>query len=149
MSTVGNFHRRYQTEGLLGLADHRPVRKKTEFGTVADAVVEAMRQAIKDGIDDSTRTGTYLIWRTGEILRENGETAELPSQSTLYRLLAPRAHPEVMNRGRGPRPAGVPAVLSCRGAPRAPAHLSRQGSPTPARQDLRITQLPERLHHPG
>lgn len=31
--------------------------------------------------------GTYIIWRTGDILRENGETVELPSQATLYRLL--------------------------------------------------------------
>nr|WP_329231586.1 TnsA-like heteromeric transposase endonuclease subunit [Streptomyces canus] len=30
----------------------------------------------------------YQAWRTGEILRKNSETVELPSQSTLYRLLA-------------------------------------------------------------
>jgi hypothetical protein len=83
VSTVGNFRRRYQAEGLLGLADRRPVRKKPEFGSVDAAVVEAMRQALKEGVDDSTRTGTYVIWRTGEILRENGEAVELPSQSTL------------------------------------------------------------------
>ncbi|RSN59628.1 integrase [Streptomyces sp. WAC 04229] len=88
VSTVGNFRRRYQAEGLLGLADRRPVRKKPQFGAVADVVVEAMRQAIKEGVDDSTRTGTYILWRTGEILRENGELVELPSQATLYRLLA-------------------------------------------------------------
>ncbi len=86
--TVGNFRRRYQAEGLLGLADRRPVRKRPQFGMVDDAVVEAMRQAIREGVDASTRTGTYLIWRTGEILREKGETARMPSQSTLYRLLA-------------------------------------------------------------
>jgi putative transposase len=88
VSTVGNFRRRYQAEGLLGLADRRPVRKKPQFGMVDDAVVEAMRKAVKEGEDDSTRTGTYIIWRTGEILKEAGETVELPSQSTLYRLLA-------------------------------------------------------------
>ncbi|WP_443077967.1 Mu transposase C-terminal domain-containing protein (plasmid) [Streptomyces sp. NBC_01450] len=88
VSTVGNFRRRYQAEGLLGLADRRPVRKRPRFGTVDGAVVEAMRQAIKEGEDDSTRTGTYIIWRTGEIMKEAGETVELPSQATLYRLLA-------------------------------------------------------------
>jgi putative transposase len=88
VSTVGNVRRRYQAEGLLGLADRRPVRKKPRFGTVDDVVVEAMRQAIEEGEDDSTRTGTYIIWRTGEILREKGEVVELPSQATLYRLLA-------------------------------------------------------------
>lgn len=87
VSTVGNFRRRYQAEGLLGLADRRPVRKRPRFGAVDDAVVEAMQKAIKESEDDSTHTGTYIIWRTGEILRENGEAVELPSQSTLYRLL--------------------------------------------------------------
>jgi hypothetical protein len=47
-----------------------------------------MRQAIKEGEDDSTRTGTYIIWRTSEILREQGAPVELPSKATLYRLLA-------------------------------------------------------------
>jgi hypothetical protein len=88
VSTVGNFRRRYHAEGLLGLADRRPVRKRPRFGTVDDAVVEAMRKAVKEGEDDSTHTGTYIIWRTGEILQEKGEAVELPSQSTLYRLLA-------------------------------------------------------------
>lgn len=88
VSTVGNFRRRYQAEGLLGLADRRPVRKKPQFGSVDDLVVEAMRKAIKEGEDDSTHTGTYVIRRTGEILREAGASVELPSQATLYRLLA-------------------------------------------------------------
>ncbi|MFF3753292.1 integrase, partial [Streptomyces sp. NPDC002018] len=92
VSTVGNFRRRYQAERLLGLADRRPVRKRPQFRTVDDAVVEAMRQAIEEGKDDSTRTGTYVIWRTSEILRENGATVELPSQATLYRLLAKLSH---------------------------------------------------------
>lgn len=48
VSTVGNFRRRYQTEWLLGLADRRPVRKKPQFGTVDDIVVEAMRKAVTD-----------------------------------------------------------------------------------------------------
>lgn len=52
MSTVGNFRRRYQAEGVLGLADRRPVRKKPKF-----AVVAAMRQAITEEEDDSTCTG--------------------------------------------------------------------------------------------
>ncbi|MGW2151603.1 hypothetical protein ACWCOT_45400 [Nonomuraea bangladeshensis] len=47
-----------------------------------------MRQAIKEGEDESTRTGTYIIWRTGEALREQGAAVELPSKATLYRLLA-------------------------------------------------------------
>ncbi|MFJ7250949.1 Mu transposase C-terminal domain-containing protein [Kitasatospora sp. NPDC098652] len=86
--TVGNRRRRYQAEGLVGLADRRPVRKRAEFGSVPEAVVEAMRKAIREGVDTSTRNGAYLIWRTGEILRESGgEAVELPARRTLYRLL--------------------------------------------------------------
>lgn len=87
--TVGNRRRRYQEKGLVGLVDLRPVRKRREFGSVPDAVVDAMRQAIGEATDTSTRNGAYLIWRTGEILREaDGEVVELPTQRTLYRLLA-------------------------------------------------------------
>src|SRR5262249_36624626 len=61
---VGLRRRRYQEEGLAGLArlvDHRSVRKRKEFGDVPEAVVEAMRQAIKEGVETSTRNGAYLI----------------------------------------------------------------------------------------
>ncbi|WP_030948241.1 Mu transposase C-terminal domain-containing protein [Streptomyces sp. NRRL S-646] len=88
---VGLRRRRYMEDGLVGLArlvDHRPGRKRKEFGDASDAVVAAMRQAIKEGVETSTRNGAYLIWRTGEILRDNGgDLAELPSRRTLYRLL--------------------------------------------------------------
>ncbi|WP_328665761.1 Mu transposase C-terminal domain-containing protein [Streptomyces sp. NBC_00328] len=92
--TIGNWRRRYLTNGLVGLADHRPVRKRQEFGSVDPAVVDAMRQAIKEGVDTSTRNGAYLIWRTGEILRQSrseqadAPEVEWPSRPTLYRLLA-------------------------------------------------------------
>ncbi|WP_327311346.1 Mu transposase C-terminal domain-containing protein [Streptomyces sp. NBC_01243] len=87
--TIGNRRRRYQAQGLVGLADHRPVRRRAEFGSVPEPVVEAMRKAIKEGVDTSTRNGSYLIWRTGEILRESGgDLSELPARRTLYRLLA-------------------------------------------------------------
>ncbi|MFE3763946.1 Mu transposase C-terminal domain-containing protein [Streptomyces sp. NPDC059104] len=91
--TIGNWRRRYATDGLVGLADHRPVRKRPEYGTVDPAVVDAMRQAIKEAVDTSTRNGAYLIWRTGEILREShregdGPEPAWPSRPTLYRLLA-------------------------------------------------------------
>lgn len=89
-STVAHRRRRYQTDGVLGLADHRPVRKAPEFRRVDEAVVAAMRQAIDEAVDASTRTGSFLIWRTGEILRDapGGSDVDLPSERTLYRLLA-------------------------------------------------------------
>ena len=48
-----------------------------------------MRQAISEATDASTRTGTFLLWRTEQILKtgeDSGET-KLPSRRTLYRLL--------------------------------------------------------------
>lgn len=88
-STVGKKRRRYETSGVLGLADRRPVRKTPKYGAVDDAVVAAMRQAISEAVDSSTRTGSFLLWRTGELLKigNDGQETQLPSRSTLYRLL--------------------------------------------------------------
>ncbi|MGK5631845.1 hypothetical protein [Streptomyces sp. URMC 123] len=90
-------------EGVAGLADRRAARKRPEFGTVDIRVVEAMRQAIDEGVDPSTRTASYLIWRTKEILTqtededgteteddetEDGQSGpQWPSRATLYRLV--------------------------------------------------------------
>ncbi|WP_078495944.1 hypothetical protein [Streptomyces sp. LaPpAH-108] len=63
-STVAHRRRRYQERGVLGLADHRPVRRTAEFGEVDDAAVAAMRipaTFIYAGIDiehGSLLTGT-------------------------------------------------------------------------------------------
>ncbi|WP_030061848.1 MULTISPECIES: Mu transposase C-terminal domain-containing protein [Streptomyces] len=88
-STVGNYRRRYENGGVLGLADRRPVRKTPRYGLVDEAVVAAMRQAISEAVDASTRTGTFLLWRTSEILRgeAQGIEVQLPCRATLYRLL--------------------------------------------------------------
>ncbi|MFF9055540.1 Mu transposase C-terminal domain-containing protein [Streptomyces erythrochromogenes] len=101
--TVARLRRRYLKEGVAGLADRRAARKRPEFGTVDVRVVEAMRQAIEEGVDPSTRTASYLIWRTKEILThtededetdtgddepEDGqEEPQWPSRATLYRLV--------------------------------------------------------------
>ncbi|MFI1483439.1 Mu transposase C-terminal domain-containing protein [Streptomyces sp. NPDC020747] len=87
--TVANHRRRYEKDGVMGLADHRPVRKTPKYGTVEDAVVAAMRHAISEATDASTRTGTFLLWRTEQILKagEDGGETKLPSRRTLYRLL--------------------------------------------------------------
>jgi hypothetical protein len=88
-STVARLRRRYLKDGVAGLADGRAARKRPEFGTVDPGVVDAMRQAIKEGVDTSTRTASYLIWRTKEILKqtEEGQAAPWPSRATLYRLV--------------------------------------------------------------
>ncbi|BDH11815.1 Mu transposase C-terminal domain-containing protein [Streptomyces hygroscopicus] len=88
-STVARLRRRYLKDGVAGLADGRAARKRPEFGTVDPGVVDAMRQAIKEGVETSTRTASYLIWRTKEILKqtEEGQAATWPSRATLYRLV--------------------------------------------------------------
>ncbi|MFJ4519146.1 hypothetical protein [Streptomyces sp. NPDC088816] len=88
-STVANYRRRYEASGVMGLVDHRPVRKTPKYGTVNDVVVAAMSQAISEATDASTRTGTFLLWRTEQILKaaSEGREVKLPSRRTLYRLL--------------------------------------------------------------
>ncbi|MFC9607812.1 hypothetical protein ACFTTN_30755 [Streptomyces niveus] len=49
-----------------------------------------MRQAIAEAVDASTRQGTFILWRTCELLRQmpEGRAVKLPSERTLYLLLA-------------------------------------------------------------
>ncbi|CAM5420155.1 hypothetical protein SRIMM317S_06563 [Streptomyces rimosus subsp. rimosus] len=78
--TVANYRRRYEKDGVIGLADHRPVRRTPRYGAVDDAVVDAMRQAMSEATDASTRTGTFLLWRTEQILKadESGQERSCP-----------------------------------------------------------------------
>ncbi|MGW3389758.1 integrase [Streptomyces cinereoruber] len=58
------------------------------FGKIDAAVVEAMRQAIDETAEDSSKTIGFIAWRTREILagREDAAGVEVPSRATLYRL---------------------------------------------------------------
>ncbi|MFK0224072.1 hypothetical protein ACIQWN_38690 [Streptomyces vinaceus] len=86
---VGKKRRRYETNGVLGLADHRSVRRTPRYGAMDEAMVAAMQQAISEAVEAFTRTVTFLLWRTGEILKDADKRGPvpLPSRSTLYRLL--------------------------------------------------------------
>ncbi|MGY5130004.1 hypothetical protein [Streptomyces nigrescens] len=55
---------RYRRDGLVGLADGRTAKQLPPFGRIAPAVVEAMRQAIAETADASSRTIGFIIWRT-------------------------------------------------------------------------------------
>ena len=56
-------------------------------GRADAAVVAAMRQAISEAADESTRTAVFVFRRTRQILAgEAGEAVRLPSERTLYRL---------------------------------------------------------------
>ncbi|WP_316959746.1 DDE-type integrase/transposase/recombinase [Streptomyces sp. TRM68367] len=113
-SGIKQRRQRYQRDGLVGLADGRSAKQMQAFGQVDPVVVEAMRQAIAETADASSRSIGFTLWRTQQILSDRKETAEveLPSQATLYRLfekLAVGTHATGSARTRrsvGARPSG-------------------------------------------
>ncbi|MGW3660580.1 Mu transposase C-terminal domain-containing protein [Streptomyces sp. NPDC005151] len=84
------------------------------FGRVAPAVVEAMREAIEETAEASSKTIGFVVWRATQILnaREDAEGVEMPSERTLYRLfdrLAAGTHATgsaTTRRSVNARPAG-------------------------------------------
>ncbi|WP_435813596.1 Mu transposase C-terminal domain-containing protein [Streptomyces sp. NBC_01310] len=88
-SAITKRRRRYEARGVVGMADHRSAKPVSAHGRVDPLVVEAMQKAVNEAAQGSTRTATYLFWKTGQILEaDHGRGAvELPSQRSLYRLL--------------------------------------------------------------
>jgi hypothetical protein len=89
-SAVKQRRRRYQAGGLAAMADRRAARRTPPYGRADQRVVEAIRQAIGEATDASTRTASYIFWRAGQILdAEHGAgTVQLPSRAGRYRLFA-------------------------------------------------------------
>jgi hypothetical protein len=89
-SAVKQRRRRYQAGGLAAMADHRAARRMPPYGRADQRVIEAMRQAIGEATDASTRTASYIFWRAGQILDagHGAGTVELPSRASLYRLFS-------------------------------------------------------------
>jgi hypothetical protein len=89
-SAVKQRRRRYQAGGLAAMADRRAAPRTPPWGRADQRVVEAMRQAIGEATDASTRTASYVFWRTGQILDgEHGTgTVALPSRAGRYRLFS-------------------------------------------------------------
>ena len=87
-SAIAKRRRRYQEQGLLGMIDHRAGKRMPPHGRADAAVVAAMRQAISEAGDDSTRTAVFVLRRVRQILAEPGGEPDggMPSRSTLYRL---------------------------------------------------------------
>ena len=88
-SAIAKRRRRYEARGVVGMVDHRIDKPVTPHGRADPLVVEAMRQAIAEATQESSRTAAYLFWRTGQILEaaHGPGTVQLPSQRSLYRLL--------------------------------------------------------------
>ena len=72
-STVRHRRQRWQAEGLPGLVDRRVTQRRARPGRADPAVAGAMEQAIAGATDDSSRTATFIVWRTRQILAERGQ----------------------------------------------------------------------------
>ena len=87
-STVKHRRQRWQAEGLPGLVDKRVTRRRSPAGRADPAVAEAMEQAIGEATGDSTRTATFIVWRTRQILAGRGQDGAEPSRATMFRLFS-------------------------------------------------------------
>src|SRR5215471_13319578 len=87
-STVKHRRQRWQAEGLPGLVDSRVTQRRSPAGRADPAVTGAMEQAIAEATDDSSRTATFIIWRTRQILAERGKAGTKPSRATMFRLFS-------------------------------------------------------------
>lgn len=95
VSTFKHRRQRWQARGLAGLVDRRLATRRSTTGRVDERVVTALRQAIGEATEDSSRTAGFLIWRTREILTAAGVPGEvMSSQRTMYRLV------EALSRGK-------------------------------------------------
>jgi hypothetical protein len=87
VSTLKHRRQRWEARRLAGLVDHRVAKRMSATGRVDERVVAAMRQAIGEATNASSRTVGFVIWRTREILTDAGVDGEVaPSQRTMYRL---------------------------------------------------------------
>jgi transposase InsO family protein len=87
-STVRHRRQRWQAEGLPRLVDRRVTRRRSPAGRADPAVAGAMQQAIAEATDDSSRTATFIVWRTRQILAERGQSGAEPSRATMFRLFS-------------------------------------------------------------
>jgi transposase InsO family protein len=112
-STVKHRRQRWEAYGLPGLADRRLSRRRRPAGRTDERVVAAMREAIGETADASSRTTGFTIWRTKEILGEAGYDGPVPTDRTLYRLFGTLAHgrhvtgPASTRRSLAGRPEGM------------------------------------------
>jgi hypothetical protein len=96
LRTVQRMRARYRDQGLWGLVDERSARGSTPTGNVDERVVYAARTVIAAQTGTSTGTRSRVVDRIRDLLDElHGPGAvELPSRTTLYRLL------DTLSKGR-------------------------------------------------
>jgi len=86
--TVKRKRQRYETQGLAGLVDRRADRATAARGRIDERVVEALQQAVNEKSASSTRTASFYMWRTREILssKYGMDAVPMPARATFYRL---------------------------------------------------------------
>ena len=94
VSTLKHRRQRWDAHGLAGLVDQRVAKRSSPTGRVDERVVAAMWRAIEEATEASSRTASFAIWRTSEILAVAGVADVLPSERTLYRLF------DTLSRGK-------------------------------------------------
>jgi transposase InsO family protein len=87
-STVKHRGQRWQAEGLPGLVDRRVTRRRSPAGRADPVVAGAMEQAIAEATEESSKTATFIVWRTRQLLAERGEGDKEPSRATMFRLFS-------------------------------------------------------------
>jgi hypothetical protein len=79
---------RYETQGLAGLIDRRADRTTKASGRTDERVLEALQQAISEQSARSTKSASFYLWRTREILASQygSDAVPMPARATFYRL---------------------------------------------------------------
>ena len=86
--TVRRKRQRYQARGVAGLVDWRACRAGPARGRTDERVVEALQKAISEQAGGSTRTASFYLWRTRQILagQHGQDVVPMPARATFYRL---------------------------------------------------------------
>ena len=86
--TVKRKRLRYEAQGLAGLVDWRDAPQRRVRGQTDPRVLEALRQAIEEATEKSTRTASYFYWRVQQLLtaQHGAGVVPMPSRATFYRL---------------------------------------------------------------
>ncbi len=90
LSTLRRWRAQHDAEGLIGLLDHRHLRRIQPIGQVDDRVVEALKEVLNRQRDLSTGTRGRVILQAQQLLdeRHGAGVIPLPSRATLYRVIA-------------------------------------------------------------
>ena len=67
---------------------HQPRTTRLARCRADPVVAEAMEQAIAEATDESSRTATFIVWRTRQLLAERGQSDKAPSRATMFRLFS-------------------------------------------------------------